>query len=59
MVELKKDTTMATDLILLHTADVHIATFNRLRDEIAPAARIEHIVRPDWLARARSGEGGR
>ncbi|WP_406648302.1 hypothetical protein QEZ52_04640 [Aliisedimentitalea scapharcae] len=38
------------DLTLLHTADVHCATFDRL----APTADLHHIVRPDWLTRAQT-----
>ncbi|MGX9354968.1 hypothetical protein ACS3SW_07330 [Roseobacteraceae bacterium S113] len=44
---------MAIDLMMLHTSDAHIATFNSLRNAYAPGARIEHTVRADWLARAR------
>ncbi|NRB16580.1 MAG: hypothetical protein HRU33_03090 [Rhodobacteraceae bacterium] len=40
-----------TDLTLLHTAQVHCATFDRL----APQADLHHVVRPDWLARAQNG----
>lgn len=39
------------DLTLLHTADVHVATFAAL----APEADLCHIVRPDWLSRAQVG----
>ena len=46
-----------TDLTLLHTAEVHRATFDRLAARIAPAARLHHVVRPDWLARAQGGIG--
>ena len=42
-------------LILLHTAKAHRATFDGLRDKIAPTARLEHILRPDFLARAQDG----
>ncbi|RKF12918.1 hypothetical protein D6850_15550 [Roseovarius spongiae] len=42
-------------LTLLHTAETHRATFNALRDRIAPGAKMSHLVRPDWLARARNG----
>jgi hypothetical protein len=41
------------DLTLFHTADVHVATF----DALAPTARLSHVVRPDWLARAQGGIG--
>lgn len=40
-----------TDLTLLHTAQVHCTTFDRL----APQADLHHVVRPDWLARAQNG----
>ncbi|QIE45920.1 hypothetical protein G5B38_10480 [Pseudohalocynthiibacter aestuariivivens] len=42
-------------LTLLHTADIHRATFDTLRDRIAPNATLHHKVRPDWLARAQNG----
>lgn len=42
-----------TDLTLLHTADVHRATFDALRDRIAPKTVLNHIVRPDLLVEAR------
>ena len=40
-----------TDLTLIHTAQVHCDTFDRL----APHADLSHTVRPDWLARAQNG----
>ncbi len=40
---------------LLHTADIHRATFDALRDDIAPGAELGHSVRPDWLVRAQGG----
>ncbi len=43
------------DLTLFHTAEVHVATFDALRDRIAPTATLTHVVREDWLARARTG----
>ena len=43
-----------TQITLLHTADAHVATFDTLRDRIAPGAALHHVVRPDWLARARA-----
>lgn len=46
-----------TDLTLFHTADVHCATFDALAARIAPDARLAHVVRPDWLARAQGGIG--
>jgi len=42
-------------LTCLHTAQVHCATFDGLRDRISPDARIDHIVRSDWLERAKNG----
>ncbi len=42
-------------LTCLHTAQVHCATFDSLRDRITPGTRIEHIVRRDWLDRAQNG----
>lgn len=43
-----------TQITLLHTADAHVATFDALRDRIAPGAALHHVVRPDWLATARA-----
>ena len=43
-----------TQITLLHTADAHVATFDALRDRIAPGAVLHHVVRPDWLATARA-----
>jgi hypothetical protein len=40
-------------LTLLHTAQVHVARFDALRDRIAPGAVLKHIVAPDWLEDAR------
>lgn len=42
--------------LLLHTAQVHVATFDRLRDEIAPGLTLRHVVRPGWLTEARQGQ---
>lgn len=42
-------------LTLLHTAEVHVATFDRLRDRIAPTVPLAHMVEPDWLTEARVG----
>ncbi|WP_122075797.1 hypothetical protein [Pseudophaeobacter sp. EL27] len=39
------------DLTLIHTAEVHVASFASL----APDASLSQIVRADWLARARDG----
>lgn len=43
-------------LTLLHTAPAHEATFNTLRDRLAPGAELHHVTRPDWLSRARAGD---
>ena len=40
-------------LALLHTSPVHVATFDRLRDEEAPALVLRHTVDETLLARAR------
>lgn len=40
---------------LIHTADVHRATFNAVRDRIAPGTELVHVVRPRWLVRAQEG----
>jgi hypothetical protein len=40
---------------MFHTARVHCATFDALRDRIAPEVEINHVVRPDWLERAQGG----
>lgn len=42
-------------LTCLHTAQVHCATFDGLRDRITPDTQIKHIVRKDWLDRAQGG----
>ncbi|WP_405112604.1 hypothetical protein L0Z65_16425 [Phaeobacter sp. BS52] len=39
------------DLTLIHTAETHVATF----DALAGAAKLHHIVRPDWLEQAQDG----
>ncbi len=44
-------------LKLFHTAEVHVATFEALRDRIAPGVELSHVVRPDWLTRAQAGIG--
>ncbi|TDK42391.1 hypothetical protein [Antarcticimicrobium luteum] len=44
-----------TALTLIHTAEVHRGTFDALAARIAPGARLVHVVRPDWLARAQDG----
>lgn len=40
-------------LTLLHTAAVHVGTFDALRDRIAPGAVLHHVVEEGWLAEAR------
>lgn len=42
-------------ITLLHTAEAHRATFEALRDRIAPGVPLVHRVRPDLLSRAQSG----
>ncbi|THD76532.1 hypothetical protein E7681_01430 [Thalassobius vesicularis] len=42
-------------LTFVHTAQVHCATFDGLRDRITPETQLDHIVRADWLARAQGG----
>ena len=42
-------------LTLLHTAQVHVDTFEALRARIAPDVTLTHVVRPDWLTRAQAG----
>lgn len=36
----------------LHTSDIHIATFDALRDRLAPELAVRHVVRQDLLALA-------
>jgi len=38
---------------LLHTAEVHVATFRRLLGEMAPNLEQSHAVHAEWLAEAR------
>lgn len=45
---------MAKAVQLVHTAQVHVARFDALRDAIAPDVTLTHIVRPDLLDRARA-----
>lgn len=40
---------------LLHTSEVHCATFDALRARVAPGASLSHVVRADWLVRAQGG----
>ena len=40
---------------LFHTSHSHVDRFDRVRDQIAPGAVLDHRVREDWLARAQNG----
>lgn len=40
---------MKTPLTFLHTADVHIQTFQNLIDEYAPQIKARHVVEPSYL----------
>ncbi|MDZ4380036.1 MAG: hypothetical protein U0942_01705 [Parvibaculum sp.] len=44
-------------IAFLHTAALHIETFERLRDEIAPGLRLTHVVREDLLAATEKAGG--
>lgn len=46
-------------LTLIHTTDVHKATFDALRDRIAPGKKLRHVVRPQWLSQAQGGVDAR
>ncbi|MBX3707194.1 MAG: hypothetical protein KF911_11250 [Pseudomonadales bacterium] len=41
-------------IAFLHTAAIHVSTFDALVDAAAPGTRVEHFVRPDLLAAAQS-----
>ena len=41
-------------LVFLHTAGVHVQTFDELLRELNPSARARHVVREDLLALART-----
>jgi len=43
-------------LTLIHTAKVHEATFDALRDRLSPGADLVHVTRSDWLTRSRAGD---
>ena len=43
-------------LTLIHTAKVHEATFDALRDRLSPGVDLVHVTRPDWLIRTRAGD---
>lgn len=45
--------TPGPELVFLHTSPAHIATFDALRDELAPDIRMSHVVREDLLAAVR------
>ncbi len=40
-------------ILCLHTADVHVATFGKLYAAMAPEVRVTHAVRSEWLEEAR------
>lgn len=42
-------------ITLLHTTEAHRASFDALRDRIAPGISLLHHVRPDFLRRAQAG----
>lgn len=44
---------MTLPVTLMHTSPVHVATFDGLRDKLAPDVELIHEVREDWLARVR------
>ena len=44
-------------IAFLHTAALHIDTFERLRNEIAPGLRLTHVVREDLLAATEKAGG--
>src|SRR6476661_1546288 len=49
---------MRHDIAFLHTSPVHVPTFEKLMQEVAPDLRVSHIVREDLLADAqRDGIG--
>ena len=43
----------APKIALLHTAEVHVATFETAFHQLRPDARLSHDIRPDLLERAR------
>ncbi len=45
--------TRSASLMFFHTSPAHIATFNALRDALAPTLKIGHIVREDLLCAVR------
>lgn len=44
---------MTQTITLIHTAEIHRATFSALRDRLAPDVELIQFVRSDWLAQAR------
>lgn len=53
-VEVERMSTPRPLIGLLHTAQIHVDTFDRLLSQHAARIELEHTVRPDWLERARS-----
>ena len=47
----------ASEIVFLHTSDVHIATFDALRARIAPEVKVRHILRADLLEQALAAGG--
>jgi len=45
--------TSSPSLVFMHTSPSHIATFDHLRDRLAPARNIGHVVREDLLCAVR------
>lgn len=45
--------TAQPELVFLHTSPAHIDTFNELRDAMAPALKLAHVVREDLLCAVR------
>lgn len=45
---------MAKPLTLFHTSPVHVRRFDQIKARIAPDQPVDHVVRPDWLDRARA-----
>ncbi|TFW07147.1 Asp/Glu/hydantoin racemase [Oxalobacteraceae bacterium OM1] len=48
---------MPRELAFLHTAEVHVQTFDALLAETAPAIRARHAVQPQLLAEAKAAGG--
>lgn len=44
---------------LFHTSATHILRFDSIRDRLAPNLQLNHVVRTDWLERARDGVDAR